>query len=169
MERRTAILFRRTMTANQALGRQAWRVLTHVTRTHLYVHMDEMHTVAMVHWRLYDGSRLDEDVGPFELNQCGWYKRNTDWGPWLKRVSRWAAHALRKLNRLLEDLNKQCALARLLFKDNEPECMDETLYLAIEETKELLACFCNGWRVMLCNMSLNDWCDFGLSNTMLDI
>ena len=139
-----------------------------MTRTHLYVHMDELHIVAMVHWRLYDGNRLDEDVGPCELNQCGWYERNKDWGPWLKRVSRWAAHALRKLNRLLEDLNKQCALARLLFKD-EAEGMDETLYLAVEETKELLACFSNGWRVMLCNMRLTDWCDFGSSIMMLHI
>jgi hypothetical protein len=43
--------------------------------------------------------------------------------------------------------------------------MDETLYLALEETKELLGCFIHGWQVTVCNMSLNDWCSFG-SNTM---
>ena len=47
--------------------------------------------------------------------------------------------------------------------------MDETLYLAVEETKELLACFSNGWRVMLCNMRLTDWCDFGSSIMMMHI
>ena len=140
----------------------------HVTRTQLYEHMDELHRLAEVNWRMYDGNRLGEDVGPLELNPCGWYKRNTNWGPWLQRVSRWAANALAKLNQLLEELNWQCALARLLFKD-EAENMDETLYLAVEETKELLACFSNGWRVMLCNMRLTDWCDFGSSIMMLHI
>ena len=89
----------------------------HVTRTQLYKHMDELHRLARVNWRIYDGNRLGEDTGPFELHQSAWFKRNTNWGPWLQRVSRWATKALAKLNQLLEELNWQCALARLLFKD----------------------------------------------------
>jgi hypothetical protein len=83
-------------------------------------------------------------------------------------VSRWAVKAQSKLNQLLKELDKQCVLAHLLFKD-EAEGMDETLYLAVEETKELLACFSNGWRVMLLSMRLTEWCDFGSSIMMMDI
>ena len=156
------------MTANQPLGRQAWRVLTHVTRTHLYAQMDSLHRMARGHWQSYDGNNLGTDAGPFELNEVDWYRRNGNWGPWLKRCYLWATNALKRLNRLLADLQKHCALSRLLFKD-EDTCMDETLYLALEETKELLACFIAGWRVMLRNMTLDEWCDFGLSSAVMDI
>ena len=140
----------------------------HHTRTQLYEHMDELHRLADVNWRLYSGNRNGEDTGPAELNRCDWYKRNTNWGPWLQRVSRWAVNALSKLNQLLKELNKQCALAHLLFGD-EVECMDEVLYLAVEETKELLGYFSNGWRVMLFSMRLTEWCDFGSSIMMMHI
>ena len=140
----------------------------HHTRTQLYEHMDLLQEIAHVHWRRYSGNRLGEDTGPAELNRCEWYKRNRNWGPWLMRVSRWAFNALSKLNQLLKELSKQCALAHLLFGD-EVECMDETLYLALEETKELLGYFNNGWRVMLLSMRLTEWCDFGSSITMLHI
>ena len=155
------------MTANQTLGRQAWRVLTHETRRSLYVHMDIMHQLAQAHWHRFPGNILGTDAGPFELNECDWYRRNSNWGPWLKLGQRWATKALKGLSRLLADLEKQCALSRLLFKDENP-CMDETLYLALEETKELLACYISGWRVMLRNMTLDEWCWFGVHNEIED-
>ena len=140
----------------------------HHTRTQLYEHMDELHIIGRVNWRMYEGNQLGQDTGPEELNRCDWYNRNTNWGPWLMRVSRWAVNALSKLNQLLKELNKQCALAHLLFGD-EVECMDEVLYLAVEETKELLGYFSNGWRVMLLSMRLTEWCDFGSSIMLMDI
>ena len=140
----------------------------HHTRTQLYKHMEELHIVADVNWLMYEGNRSGHNTGPLELHRCDWYKRNKNWGPWLQRVSRWAVRALSTLNQLLKELHKQCALAHLLFKD-EVEGMDEILYLATEETKELVGCFANGWRVMLCNMRLIEWCDFGSSIMLMDI
>ena len=148
------------MAASQQVARQAWRVFVHLTRTQLYEHMDSLHRIAMGYWRSYDGNKLGTDVGPFELNEMHWYRRNKNWGPWLKRCNIWATQALTKLNRLVGDLRKQCALAFLLFRDEE-ECKDETLYLALEETKELLSCFIHGWQVTVYNMNLDDWCCFG--------
>ena len=153
------------MAANQQVARQAWRVFVHLTRTHLYDHMDALHRMAMGHWRSYDGNKACHDFGPFELYEVDWYRRNKNWGHWLKRSNIWATQALTELNRLVADLGKLCALSFLLFRGEKECAMDETLYLALEETKELLGCFIHGWQVTLCNMSLTDWCSFG-SNTM---
>ena len=156
------------MAANQQVARHAWRVFVHLTRTQLYDHMDALHRMAMGYWRSYDGNKDCHDVGPFELNEVDWYRRNKNWGPWLKRSNIWATQALTKLNRLVGELGKQCALGFLLFRDEKENPMDETLYLALEETKELLGCFIHGWQVTVCNMTLKDWCSFG-SNVMFEL
>ena len=153
------------MAANQQVARHAWRVFVHLTRTQLYDHMDALHRMAMGYWRSYDGNKDCHDIGPFELNAVDWYRRNTHWGPWLKRANIWATQALTKLNGLVIDLDRLCDLGCLLFKGEKELAMDETLYIALEETKELLGCFAQGWRVCVSNMPLDDWCSFG-SNVM---
>ena len=149
------------MAANQQVARQAWRIFIHVTRTDLYDHMDALHRMAMGHWRSYDGNKDRCDVGPFELNEVDWYRRNKNWGHWLKSLNKWATQALTELNRLVAQLEKLCALGFLLFRGEKECAVDDTLYLALEETKELLGCFIHGWQVTVCNMTLNEWCSFG--------
>ena len=39
--------------------------------------------------------------------------------------------------------------------------MNETLYLALAETNDVLRCFIDGWKVAVRNMTLADWCCFG--------
>jgi hypothetical protein len=117
--------------------------------------------MAMGHWRSYDGNKDRCDVGPFELNEVDWYRRNKNWGHWLKSLNKWATQALTELNRLVAQLDKLCALGFLLFRAEKESAVDETLYLALEETKELLGCFIHGWQVTVCNMTLNEWCSFG--------
>ncbi len=149
------------MAANQQVARQAWRIFVHNTRTDLYDYMDSLHTSAMGRWRSYDGNRDRCDAGPFELNEIDWYRRNKTWGHWLKSLNKWATQALTELNRLVAQLDKLCALGVLLFRAEKESAVDETLYLALEETKELFGCFIHGWQVTVCNMTLNEWCSFG--------
>lgn len=149
------------MAANHQVARQAWRVFVQVTRTDLYDHMDAVHTTAMGHWRSYEGNNDHVDTGPDELTRVHWYRRNANWGPWLRGTNMWATQALTELNRRVVHLDQLCALGFLLFRGDKQGAMDETLYLALEETKELLACFIAGWQVVISNMSLKDWCDFG--------
>ena len=148
------------MAASQQVARQAWRVFVHRTQTQLYEHMDSLHRLAMGFWRSYDGNNLGTDVGVFELHDIEWYKRNRYWGPWLKRANTWATQAKAKLDQLDRELARQCGLAFLLFKTKE-EYMNETLYLALAETNDVLRCFIDGWKVAVRNMTLADWCCFG--------
>ena len=147
------------MAACQQVTRQAWRVFVNHTRTELYEIMDSLHQLAMAFWRSYDGNNMGSDVGPFELMGTEWYKRNRYWGPWLKRTNIWATQSKALLDQLVAQLQRQCGLSLLMFKDNE-DYMDETLYLALAETKDLLACFIVGWKVAVYNMNLEDWICF---------
>jgi hypothetical protein len=112
------------------------------------------------HWRSYDGNR-DRYTGPFELNQIDWYRRNKNWGHWLRRVNKWATEAIAELVRLVARLENLCTLGVLLFRCEKECAMDDTLYLAMEETKEVLKCFRDGWHRTLCNMTLTEWCSMG--------
>ncbi len=116
----------------------------------------------MGHWRAYDGNKACHDFGPFELNEVDWYRRNINWGHWLRRTNMWATLALKELDRLVADLGKLCALGFLLFRGEKECAMDETLYLALEETKELLYCFIHGWQRTAFNLTLSEWCSFGV-------
>ena len=149
------------MAASHQVARQAWHVVVHVTRTHLYSHMDFLHAMAMFHWRAYDGNKDGHDIGPFELNEVDWYVRHKEWGHWLRAGNIWATKSVAELDRLVADLGKLCALGNLLFKGDKESAMDETLYIAVEETKDLLRCYINGWKVTVSNMSLDAWCSFG--------
>ena len=43
--------------------------------------------------------------------------------------------------------------------------MDENLYIALEETKDVLRCFSHGWEVACRNMTLLEWCALGGSTS----
>ncbi len=144
------------MAATQQVARQAWQVFVHTTRTHLYDHMDALHSMAMGHWHSYDGNK-DWPDGPVELTCVDWYFRNKHWGHWLRRSNRWATQARNKLNRLVTDLRQFCAFGFLLFRDEKDCAVDETLYLALEVTRELLGYFIDGWQVAGRYISLDDW------------
>jgi len=58
-----------------------------------------------------------------------------------------------------------CGWAQLVFKGRKEIAMDENLYLALEETKGVLGCFCRGWEIACRNMTLLEWCAFGGSTS----
>ena len=143
------------------LAREAWRIFVNNTRSDLYEYMDSLHTSAMARWRSYDGNRDRCDAGPFELNEIDWYRRNRNWDHWLKSVHTWATQALTELSRMVAQLDRVCVWGVLLFRADKESAMDETLYLALEETKDVLGCFIHGWQVTCSNMTLAEWCSFG--------
>ena len=149
------------MAATRQVAREAWRIFVNQSRTDLYDHMDRLHRImAGGHWRSYDGNR-DRYTGPFELNQIDWYRRNKNWGHWLRRVNKWATEAIAEVVRLVARLENLCTLGVLLFRCEKECAVDDTLYLAMEETKEVLKCFRDGWHRTLCNMTLTEWCSMG--------
>ena len=149
------------MAATKQVAREAWRIFVNNTRSDLYEYMDSLHTSAMARWRSYDGNRDRCDAGPFELNEIDWYRRNRNWDGWLKGVHTWATQALTELYRMVARLAMVCSWAVLVFRGQKESSMDETLYLALEETKDVLGCFARGWQVTCRNMTLAEWCSFG--------
>ena len=141
------------MAATKQVAREAWRIFVNNTRTDLYVHLDSLHTSAMARWRSYDGNDSG-DAGPFELNEIDWYRRNRNWGPFLKSVNTWATEALAKLCRMVSSLDRLCMWGVLLWRSEKVSSVDENQYLAVEETKDLLQCFTRGWQTTLSSMTL---------------
>ena len=149
------------MAATQQVARQAWRVFLQHSRSELYDYMDSVQTSAKARWRTFDGNRDRCDAGPMELHSIDWYRRNKNWGEWLRDVHYWANQTLTGLNRRVAQLDRLYLLAVLLWRAEKESAVDETLYLALEETKDLLGCFIHGWQVTLSRMTLNEWCSFG--------
>ena len=149
------------MAAAKQVAREAWHIFVNNTRSHLYEYMDSLHTEAKARWRSYAGNRDRCDLGPFELNTIEWYRRNRNWDGWLKGVHTWATEALTELYRRVAQFHRVCSWAVLVFRGQKENSMDETLYLALEETKDVLGCFTRGWQVTCRNMTLADWCSFG--------
>ena len=150
-----------SMAATHQVAREAWRIFVNNTRGDLYKYMDSLHTEAKARWRSYDGNRDRCDLGPFELNTIEWYRRNRNWDDWLKSVHKWAGETLMELSRRVNQFTNVCSCAVLVFRGEQELAMDETLYLALEETKDVLRCFFHGWRVTCSNMTLAEWCSFG--------
>ena len=149
------------MAAAKQVAREAWRIFVDNTRSDLYDYMDSLHTEAKARWRSYDGNRDRCDLGPFELNSIEWYRRNKNWDGWLNGVQTWATQALTELYRMVAQLVMVSNLAVLVFRGQTGSCLGEELYLALEETKDLLGCFARGWQVACRNMTLADLCSFG--------
>jgi hypothetical protein len=96
-----------------------------------------------------------------ELHSIDWYRRNKNWSEWLRDVHYWANQTLTGLNRRVAQSDRLYLLAVLLWRAEKESAVDETLYLALEETKDLLGCFIHGWQVTLSRMTLTEWCSFG--------
>ena len=62
---------------------------------------------------------------------------------------------------MVKHLDTMCFVARVVFRGRRETAMDETLYLALEETRTVLFCFCHGWETACRNMTLREWCAFG--------
>ena len=150
------------MAAASQVAREAWHIFVSHTRSDLYQHMDSVQTEAYVRWRSYPGNRGRVDVGsPFQLHTIDWYLINRNWDGWLQVVHRWAEHSLTELHRMVFQLDTVCGWAQLVFRGRKEIAMDENLYLALEETKNVLGCFCRGWEITCRNMTLQEWCAFG--------
>ena len=149
------------MAATKQVAREAWRIFVNNTRADLYDYMDSVHTSAMARWRSYDGNRDRCDAGPFELNEIDWYRRNRNWGHWLKSVNTWATQALWELHRMVSQLERACIWGALLWRAEKEIAVDETMYLALEETRDLLGAFIHGWRHTVSRMTLTEWCSLG--------
>ena len=148
------------MAATQQVAQQAWRVTVTHQRTELYAYMDLVHRLTMGFWRSYPGNNDGSDIGPFELMHQNWYRRNRHWGQWLLRSNTWALQAKRRLYELIALLRRQCGLSYMMFKVKENH-MDEILYIAVEETTELLNCYIRGWKNAAKEIQFDDWICFG--------
>ena len=154
------------MAAASQVAREAWHIFVSHTRSDLYQHMDSVQTEAYVRWRSYPGNRGRVDVGsPFQLHTIDWYLINRNWDGWLQGVHAWAEHSIRELLRLVCQLDTVCGWAQLVFRGRKEIAMDETLYIALEETKDVLRCFSHGWEVACGTMTLREWCAFGGSTS----
>jgi len=149
------------MAATQQVARQAWRVFLQNTRSELYDHIDSVHASAAARWDTFEGNRDRCDDCPMELHEIDWYRRNKNWGEWLRDVHKWATQALTELYCRVAQLDRLYLLAVLLWRAEKESAVDDTLYLALEETKDLLECFIHGWQRTLSRMTLKEWCSFG--------
>jgi hypothetical protein len=149
------------MAATHQVAREAWRIFVATTRGELYEYLDSVHAEATARWRSYDGNRDRCDLGPYELNTIDWYRRNRNWDDWLKSVHKWAGEGLKELSRRVNQFQNVCSCAVLVFRGEQELAMDETLYLALEETKDVLGCFIHGWQNTCFSMTLAEWCSFG--------
>ena len=150
-----------SMAENHQVAREAWRIFVNITRGDLYEYMDSLHAEATARWRSYEGNRDRCDLGPYELNTIDWYRRNRNWGDWLKSVHKWAGETLTELSRRVNQFQNVCSCAVLVFRGEQELAMDECLYLALEETKDVLLCFIHGWQNTCFKMTLAEWCSFG--------
>ena len=57
---------------------------------------------------------------------------------------------------MVDLLQRQCGLYHMMFHAKE-DYMDETLYLALEETTEMLDCYIRGWRHAMTELDFDDW------------
>ena len=153
------------MAAASQVAREAWHIFVSHTRSDLYQHMDSVQAEAIVKWRSFPRNRGRCDVGPFQLHTIDWYLINRNWDGWLQLVHRWAEHSLTELHRMVFQLDTVCGWAQLVFRGRKEIAMDENLYLALEETKNVLGCFCRGWEIACRNMTLLEWCAFGGSTS----
>ena len=170
LQQRTVIthsprLHGQNMAAASQVAREAWHIFVSHTRADLYQHMDSVLDEAQTRWRSYPGNRGRFDVGPFQLHTIDWYLINRNWDGWLQLVYRWAEHSLKELHRMVFQLDTVCGWAQLVFRGRKEIAMDENLYLALEETKNVLGCFCRGWEIACRNMTLLEWCAFGGSTS----
>ena len=153
------------MAAASQVAREAWHIFVSHTRSDLYQHMDSVQLEAIVKWRSFPRNRGRCDVGPFQLHTIDWYLINRNWDGWLQGVHAWAEHSIRELLRLVCQLDTMCGWAQLVFRGRKEIAMDETLYIALEETKDVLRCFSHGWETACRNMTLREWCAFGGSTS----
>jgi hypothetical protein len=148
------------MAAATQVAQEAWRVVITQMRTEIYVYLDSIHRLSMGFWRSYGPNNLGEDAGPLELFHKAWYRRNRFWGPWLLRAHTWAKQKKVRKDALVDLLQRQCGLYHMMFHANE-NYMDETLYIALAETTEMLDCYIRGWRYAMRELDFDDWIFFG--------
>ena len=147
------------------VARDAWHIFINHTRSDMYLHMDSVLAEAKTRWRSYPHNRSRFDMGPYQLHTIDWYLINRNWTGWLKVVSTWAEHCLTELDNMVKHLDTMCFVARVVFRGRRETAMDETLYLALEETRVVLFCFCHGWETACRNMTLREWCALGSTNS----